>query len=93
MRVEHYYTKTSKKALQCLVAEAFVVGTGTSLRHSSRGPADPSWDETWQVMLEVAEVHEAERAECVKALEAFPGDRERWSGARWKSRVVPVALT
>lgn len=70
--VEHYYTKTSKKALQGLIADAFVVVRSFVTVELQEDPLMLLGDETWQAMLEVNEVHEAERAECVAALKAFP---------------------
>ncbi len=72
--VEHYYTKTSKKALQGLVADAFVVTRNFLATQLQEDPLELLGDETWQIMLEVADVHAAERAECVAALKAFPWD-------------------
>jgi hypothetical protein len=72
--VEHYYTKTSKKALQGLIADAFVVTRDFLATRLQEDPLKLLGDETWQTMLEVADVHAAERAECVAALKAFPWD-------------------
>jgi|SRR5665213_160586 len=70
--VEHYYTKTSKKALQGLIADAFVVTRHFITTQLQEDPLTLLGDETWQTMLEVADVHDAERAGCVAALKAFP---------------------
>jgi hypothetical protein len=76
--VEHYYTKTSKKALQGLIADAFVVIRNFIATQLQDDPLTLLGDETWQAMLEVSDVHEAEREECVAALKVFP----------WESSVV-----
>jgi len=70
--VEHYYTKTSKKALQGLMADAFLVTRHFITTQLQEDPLTLLGDETWQTMLDVADVHEAERAECVEALKVFP---------------------
>src|SRR5262249_51048150 len=70
--VEHYYTKTSKKALQGLVADAFVLVRNFLSTQLQEDPLTSLGEETWQSMLAVAEVHEAERNECKQALESFP---------------------
>lgn len=76
--VEHYYTNTSKKALQGLIADAFVVVRNFVTVELQEDPLTLFGDATWQAMLQVNEVHEAERAECVAALKAFP----------WASEIV-----
>jgi hypothetical protein len=70
--VEHYYTNTSKRALQGLIADAFIVVRNFVTVELQEDPLSLLGDETWQAMLEVNEVHEAERQECVAALKAFP---------------------
>src|ERR1700722_12145067 len=58
---EHYYTNTSKKALQGLIADAFIVVRNFVTVELQEDPLTLLGDETGQPMLEVNEVHEAER--------------------------------
>jgi hypothetical protein len=83
--VEHYYTKTSKKALQGLIADVFVVTRHFITTQLQEDPLTLLGDETWQTMLDVADVHEAARAECVAALKAFP-----WESAAVEQGVLEI---
>lgn len=69
--IEHYYTKTNKKALEGLISDAFVLARNFISTQLKEDPLKLLGDETWQAMLEVSEVYEAERAECMRALEDF----------------------
>jgi ribosomal protein L37E len=68
--IEHYYTKANKKALEGLVSDAFVVVRNFIATELKGDPLTVLGDETWQTMLEVSEVYEAERAQCEKSLKA-----------------------
>jgi ribosomal protein L37E len=68
--IEHYYTKANKKALESLVSDAFVVIRNFITTELEEDPLELLGDETWQAMLKVSEVYEAERAECKKSLDA-----------------------
>ncbi len=69
--IEHYYTTISQHALSSVVANAFMI-----VRHFVAGELDTDplsllGDATWQSMLGVAEVYEAERKECHDLLGAI----------------------
>ena len=83
--VEHYYTNTSKRALQGLVADAFVVIRNFIATQLQEDPLTLLGDETWKAMLDVTEVHEAEREECIKALKAF-----HWRSAALDQGVLEI---
>jgi len=68
--IEHYYTKTNKKALESLVSDAFIIVRNFVATELSEDPLKLLGEQTWQSMLKVSEVYEAERAECEKALAA-----------------------
>jgi hypothetical protein len=68
--VEHYFTKADKKVLESVVSNAFVIVRNFITTELKQDPLELLGDETWQVMLEVSEVYEAERAECEKLLVA-----------------------
>ncbi|HYN15719.1 MAG TPA: hypothetical protein VES66_08035 [Terriglobales bacterium] len=68
--IEHYYTNANKKALESLVSDAFVVARNFIATELKEDPLGLLGDETWQAMLEVSEVYEAERAECEESLVA-----------------------
>lgn len=68
--IEHYYTKANKKALESLVSDAFVLVRSFIAAELKEDPLEVLGNKTWQVMLKVSEVYEAERAECEKSLGA-----------------------
>lgn len=67
---EHYYSQANKKALEGVVSDAFVVLRNFIATELKEDPLQLLGDETWQAMLEVSEVYEAERAECETSLAA-----------------------
>jgi hypothetical protein len=67
--IEHYYTKANKKALEGLISNAFIVVRNFITTELKEDPLVLLGDETWQAMLNVSEVYEAERAECKNLLE------------------------
>ncbi len=74
--VEHYYTKANKKALESVISNAFVVARNFIATELKEDPLEILGDETWQAMLDVSEVYEAERAECEKGLAAVDWESE-----------------
>jgi len=69
--IEHYYTKANKKAIESMVSDAFVVVRNFIAIELKEDPLKLLGDETWQAMLEVSEVYNAERAECEKSIKAL----------------------
>lgn len=68
--VEHYYTKANKKALESVISNAFILVRNFITIELHENPLDLLGNETWEAMLEVSEVYEAERKECEKSLTA-----------------------
>jgi hypothetical protein len=80
--VEHYFTTTNQKALQGLVADAFVLARDFIATQLNEDPLKLLGDEVWAVMLEVAGVYDAEQAECESALKAIS----------WGSRTLEIGV-
>ena len=76
--IEHYYTKADKKALESVIADAFVIIRTFVTAELGEDPLALLGNETWEAMLKISEVYEAERAECEKLLEKVD----------WKSEVL-----
>ena len=74
--IEHYFTKANKKALESVISNAFILVRDFITTELHENPLDLLGDESWQAMLEVSEVYEAERAECAKALAAVDWQSE-----------------
>lgn len=70
--VEHYYPTLAPEALHGLVADTFELVRRFVDAVLEEDPAELLGTEAWQVMLEVAEVHAAEREECQRLLDAVP---------------------
>jgi hypothetical protein len=68
--IEHYYTNVTPKALQSVVADAFIILRAFVATQLGADPRELLGEETWHVMLEVADIYTAEREECDGALQA-----------------------
>lgn len=68
--IEHYYTKASKKSLESIISNAFIVVRNFIIGELKEDPLILLGDTTWQVMLAISEVYDAERAECQTALKS-----------------------
>jgi len=66
--IEHYYTKADKKALESVISDAFVCIRNFMTAELKEDPLALLGDETWEAMLKISEVYEAERSECEEIL-------------------------
>jgi hypothetical protein len=66
--VEHYYSVANKKALESVISNAFVLVRNFIANELKDDPLAHLGEQTWQAMLKVSEVYQAERAECEEAL-------------------------
>ncbi len=66
--IEHYYTNVTPKGLQAVVADAFVIVRGFVATELKDDPRTLLGEATWQTMLDVNDVYQAERRECDQAL-------------------------
>lgn len=81
--VEHYYPNLSRQALQVVVASAFAIIREFVADELGAEPRELLGEPTWQAMLTVADVYEAEKKLCVDAIE----------GADWPTDAVKAGLT
>lgn len=81
--VEHYRPKLNQHALQGVVASAFAIIRQFVAEELDAEPRELLGESTWQVMLTVAEVYEAEKKLCVDAIE----------GTEWSSDAVKSGLS
>jgi hypothetical protein len=68
---EHYYPKASTEQLRGLISDAFVLVRDFLVTQLREDPRAQLGEETWQEMLEVAEVYERERDECQSMLQSI----------------------
>jgi hypothetical protein len=66
--VEHYFTKAAKKTLEGVVSNAFILARNFIATQLAEDPLKLLGPETWEAMLDVSEVYEAERDECLSLL-------------------------
>ena len=55
--IEHYYTNVTPKALQSVVADAFIILRAFVATQLGADPRELLGEETWHVMLEVADIY------------------------------------
>jgi len=74
--VEHYYPKLNQQALRGVVASAFAIVRQFVAKELNAEPRELLGEPTWQAMLEVAEVYDAEKKACIESIEnaAWPSD-------------------
>lgn len=73
--IEHYYSNLTHESVRSLISDAFVIISDFIRKHLNQDPKELLGDEAWAVLIEVNEVYEREKAECVAALEKL----EYWS--------------
>lgn len=66
--IEHYYSNLKHEAIRSLISDSFVVINDFVREHLGADPKDLLGDDAWSVLIEVNEVYEREKAECVAAL-------------------------
>ena len=67
--VEHYYPQLSSKSLEGVIANSFVLVRNFVANELNKNPQELLNDQTWETMLKITEVHDAEKRECSKLLE------------------------
>lgn len=79
--VEHYYSTINAKALQGIIANTFVILRDFIATELNEDPKTILGETTWNEMLQVAEVNQAERKECDEAIESIDWDSPTLSDA------------
>lgn len=73
-KVEHYYLTINADALQDVIANTFVIIRNFIATELHEDPRSLLGEKTWNEMLQVAEVHQAERKACDEAIESIEWD-------------------
>ena len=76
--VEHRYPQLDQKALEGVISDSFLLVRDFVAKELADDPLTLLGPETWQAMLEVAEVHQREKQECETLLQ----------NANWPSPIV-----
>jgi hypothetical protein len=66
--IEHYYTTANQRTLDGVISDAFVIIRNYVTTELNEDALNLFGQETWEVMLRISEVYEAERAECENSL-------------------------
>ena len=69
--VEHCYPQLSQKGLERVIADSFVLVRNFVANELKEQPQELLNDSTWKTMLEITEIHQAEKAECAELLECL----------------------
>ncbi|MDJ0616300.1 MAG: hypothetical protein QNJ63_06025 [Calothrix sp. MO_192.B10] len=80
--IEHYYTDKSPDAVREVVAKSFILIRDFISKHLQEEPQKLLGDECWQVLLDTAEVYEAEEEACQKSFDKL----------EWKSQILKDAV-
>lgn len=66
--IEHYYSNLKHDAIRSLISDSFVIINDFIRRHLHEDPKKLLGEAPWNVLIEVNEVYEREKAACIAAL-------------------------
>ncbi|GAB4057798.1 hypothetical protein GCM10028811_05870 [Uliginosibacterium sediminicola] len=69
--IEHYFSNLKHEAIQSLLSDTFLIINDFIRKHLNKDPKELLGDEAWSVLIEVNEVYEREREECLSALQSL----------------------
>ena len=75
-QLEHYHTAATPETIREVVANAFILIGDFLEQHLQTIPLNALGQETWQTMLDTAEVFHEARKQCLEALEGFPWETQ-----------------
>lgn len=67
--IEHYYSSLNHQAIRSLISDSFIIINDFIRKHLNLDPKALLGDEAWSVLIEVNEVYEREKSECITAIE------------------------
>lgn len=70
--IEHYYTTVGEDVVNRTISESFILIRDFLRDHLREDPIDILGEETWQEMINISEVHEKERKECIAKIRLHP---------------------
>lgn len=76
--IEHYYTTVQNSRLKELITDAFIVMRDFITNELKKEPVKLLGDETWQALLDVADIYSKQQEEC----------RELMAKVDWKSTAL-----
>ncbi len=66
--IEHYYSDLTHESIQRLISDSFLIIRDFASIHLRRDPKELLGEEAWAVLVEVNEVYEREKLECVEKI-------------------------
>ena len=69
--IEHYFSNLKHEAIRSLISDSFVIINDFIRKHLNKDPKELLGDAAWAVLIEVNEVYEKEKTECIAALKAL----------------------
>lgn len=86
--IEHFYPNVTQAALQGLIADSFLLIRNFIQAELGEEPHALLGDETWQTMLQVADVSEEERKHCASEL-----DKVDWESEALTEGIMELSCT
>jgi len=71
--IEHYYSEESKESIQTLLSDSFLVIRDFIRRYLDEDPKELLGEETYNTLLEINEVYEAEKGSCISTYNKIKG--------------------
>jgi hypothetical protein len=69
--IEHYFSALNSQSVQQLISESFLIIRDFIAEHLNKDPKQLLGDEAWAVLIEVNDVYEKEKSECLEAIEGL----------------------
>lgn len=69
--IEHYFSNLKHEAIRSLISDSFAIINDFVRNHLNEDPKALLGDTAWAVLIEVNEVYEKEKAECLAVLKAL----------------------
>jgi hypothetical protein len=69
--IEHYFSNLKHEAIRSLISDSFLIINDFIRKHLEKDPKELLGDAAWAVLIDVNEVYEREKAECLAALQAL----------------------
>lgn len=69
--IEHYFSNLKHEAIQSLISDSFLIINDFIRKHLNEDPKELLGDDAWAVLIEVNEVYEKEKEQCLLALQSL----------------------
>lgn len=71
--IEHYYSDESKESIQALLSDSFLVIRDFIRKYLHEDPKELLGEETYNILLDISEVYEAEKKACIATYDTVEG--------------------